>query len=492
MLRWAVVLGSWAALSYGACVVEKTTGGAAQGQTDALLDVFAKIERCPTSAPALQIALEKTGLEVLPSMVANRGRHNDAVGSFSFFERVVGPDVDEGTFFYGHFTTKEAGIVVLEQEPSEGALLVELIVWDRKKEVFNFYELIGTGKSAVWFYRGDSNDALRDNRYVHRKPPQGVDKFGKTMRCSACHSSGGPILKELVAPHNDWWTKSRPALVKNEKASETVRGRLARLVETSVFAQSVRTGIDRLEASRAYQKGRRALSLPEQLRPLFCENEINLESDGVPFDDNAAKVRVSSASIISPKLASFAASFDGARYRTLLAARNLRFDVLPRRDGDHAWLVPVKGYSDLKALQSLVAEKVVDEEFVADVLAVDFETPLFSAQRCALLALVPEKATDRWPDEFHAALEASSLLGAKELLTNLDNRARTAADHRDRAAKHVAKWNASAATEDGSQAAFEKLLWQRVAVRKSDISKNPKGEILEPRFRRIFPAIPVP
>src|SRR5690349_17499268 len=48
-------------------------------------------------------------------------------------------------------------------------------------------------------------------------------------------------------------------------------------------------------------------------------------------------------------------------------------------DADHAWLTPVKANSDVVMIKALVDMGVVDDEFVADVLAVDFTEPLFSA-----------------------------------------------------------------------------------------------------------------
>jgi hypothetical protein len=42
-------------------------------------------------------------------------------------------------------------------------------------------------------------------------------------------------------------------------------------------------------------------------------------------------------------------------------------------------------------------------------------------------------------------------------------------------------------TEAGRKALFERLLVARLAVAKSEISTNPRGKILEPGFRVIFP-----
>jgi len=45
----------------------------------------------------------------------------------------------------------------------------------------------------------------------------------------------------------------------------------------------------------------------------------------------------------------------------------------------------------MTAMDALIEQGIVDKEFAADVLAVDFTTPIFSKTRCGLLKLVPEK-----------------------------------------------------------------------------------------------------
>ena len=77
--------------------------------------------------------------------------------------------------------------------------MVELIAWDGDKQVFNFYEMIGDGRQGKWFYRGDSLDIQADVKFLHRQTGSGDPRFGSNLRCSGCHTAGGPIMKELVA-----------------------------------------------------------------------------------------------------------------------------------------------------------------------------------------------------------------------------------------------------------------------------------------------------
>lgn len=486
-----VVLGLLApAVGMGACRVLRSDGTVAPPLHDALYESLAAAETCPTRVQALKPLLENAGLAIRPAMVANRGRHNPRRGSFSFFEVGTGTTpsgrkVEEGDFFFGHFTAKEGDRLALDQAPARGKLLVELIAWDAKKRLFNFYELIGTGGSATWFYRGDTADALADNRYLHRKPPPGEAKFGSRMRCSACHASGGPILKELVAPHNDWWTTERPLPLGGNQPTPEVERWLSDLVDAGDFSRAVRQGMARLEKSDGLAEARRRMTLPERLRPLFCDTEINLVSDLSPLAEAREQLVVPSSLVLSPYWGSFRLETGREHYLALLARKGMRFPETSRADADHAWLAPVKGHSDLLAIRSLETDPL-DEETVADVLAVDMENPLFSKARCDLLELVPATG-DRWRERFEEALEASSLPGARALLANLRDEKRDKAFHIGRATALAEATARDLATDAGRTALFDRLVAARRGVLDSEISRNPRGQILEPGFRIVFP-----
>lgn len=478
---------TWAADLQAACIVRNSNGQPTNAKGDPLFTVLQNSFDCPVNIQGLKAVLVQTGLAAQPYMVANRGIHNPAFGSFSFFEQVSGTSsllknpVKDGEFFFGHFTTTENSHVIGDQEPSKGKLLIELIAWDNFKNLFNFYELIGTGKGAQWFYRGDSADILADNAFLYLNP-QGP-KFGATLRCSACHTSGGPIMKELAAPHNDWWTASRPLNFGSNAVSTEIASWVQKLGDASDLSQSVKAGIARLEGSSQYQNAKQQFSLQATLRPLFCETEINLESDTVPLDLASSSVQIPSASIVSPFLARGSISIAGPAYQQLLDSTDMQFPETYRRDADHGWLVPVKGYSDLIAIQSLIKNGIVTDEFVADVLAVDYENPLFSSKRCGLVQLIPPEGLGKFPNR----LKSSSFPGASELYENLTNPARTRNFHAQRAQNLLAKNQLALSTVGGQAQLFKNLIEGRQAVFNAEISKNPRGQILEPGFRVIFP-----
>jgi hypothetical protein len=469
------------------CIVRNSSGQPMSPNGDPLFSILQNAAGCPESVQSLKAVINQSGLDSQPYMVANRGIHNSTLGSFSFFEEISGTSpllensVEAGEFFFGHFTATENNQVIADQEPTKGKLLVELIAWDQLKNLFNFYELIGTGKGAQWFYRGDSADILADNALLYLNP-QG-QAFGSTLRCSACHTSGGPIMKEMAAPHNDWWTKSRPLKFEPNSVSSEIATWIQKLEDANGLSHSVKTGIARLEASSQYQNAKQKFSLQATLRPLFCETEINLESDPVPLDKAESRVQIPSGSIVNPLLAQGSISIASTSYRQLLNSAGMRFPETDRRDADHGWLVPVKGHSDLIAIQSLIKNGAVTDEFVADVLAVDFEKPLFSSTRCGLLKLIPSEGLARLPDR----LKSSSLPGAIELYENLTNPARSHNFHAERAQELLAKTQSALKTLSWQTHIFKNLIKERQAVFDAEISKNPLGQILEPGFRVIFP-----
>lgn len=467
------------------CLIANSDGRPATPKNDALSTLLSALSQCPENVQALK-ALWSDHVLLHPSMVANRGFANPRFGSFSFFETVTGSPAQwqPGEVFFGHFTGAQAGTVTLDQAPSPNKLMIELIAWDRTKKLFNFYELIGQGGHAQWFYRGDSADILKDNAALYLNSPGRPPVFGNTLRCAGCHSSGGPIMKEILFPHNDWWTQSRPLTFGPNKVSPEIQKLLAQISPAEDFGQAVRKGIQLLEDSPTYRASKAAGSLKTQLRPLFCETEVNLASDVSPLTSPSTAVQVPSASLVNPLLARMALSLPKSDYARLLRDFQMSFPETTAPDADHAWLVPVKGYSDFKAIESLIKNGVVSKEFVVDVLAVDMDHPVFSPARCDLLKLIPDSGGLAG---FVQNLRSSPAPAAQELLLNLTTPTRDARFHAQVALQKLQQTQAALQTAAGQRDLFRSLILSRQAVFDSVISQNPRGQIFEPGFRVIFP-----
>jgi hypothetical protein len=290
-------------------------------------------------------------------------------------------------------------------------------------------------------------------------------------------------MKEMSAPHNDWWTAARPLDFSPNAVSPEVSSWVGKLNDASKFSQAVKESIARLDESPQYQRAITRFSLQTTLRPLFCEVEINLESDIVPLDQALNNVTIPSAFIVNPLLGNGEIGILSSTYNQLLVSARLRFPETDRRDADHAWLVPVKGYSDFVAIQRLIDNGTITEEFAADVLAIDSEHPLFSEKRCGLLKLIPIEGLENFTDR----LKSATLPGASELYQNLTDPLFTRAFHSEKAKKYLMQTQLQMKIVKGQTETFKRMIEARRATFNSEISKNPRGQILEPGFRVIFP-----
>lgn len=478
-------------LAQANCVVLTSKGSPSPAWNDSLQRAMGKAAKCPQSPDELRGLLQNQKIQTRASMVANRGRQNPNLGSFSFFERGVGPAVPEGALFFGHFTAAQGGVLSLDQENQNGKLLIELIAWDDSKGFYNFYEMIGDPSGPQWFYRGDSADILSDNQMISRTNPNLPPQIGNRMRCSGCHASGGPIMKELAPPHNDWWTKSRPLILGANQPNAGMMPLLQNLADAHEFSFAVTSGIQRLEASPSYQNLKRSRSLAEQLRPVFCENEINLSSDfqGSPAQGPILIPGAFFGPFVTIQAPTFAmpASF----YQNFISQFALHFPETPFPDADHAWLAPIRSFADNLAVQSLLRQGILDEKSLLDIFSVDLEHPLFSKDRCALLNLLPNASGSQpvavWKTPFLQNLKRSGNKAALFLAQEMENPALDVKAHLSQLKLLSLQWNQSLGTPKGAEKAFRLLLETREAVKNSPISKNPRGQILEPGFRVIFP-----
>jgi hypothetical protein len=486
--------GMFANSASGACFALKSPDRVAvRGNLDPIARFLAASDKCPADVFEFRAGLSKAGAQLKTSLVGNRGFHNPGAGSFSLFETVTGSigsgePVGPGEFFFGHFTAAGAGRKLFANQSAEREnLMIELIAFDRNKGVFNFYEVIGDGTKGEWFYRGDSLDIVADIALLHRQPDQSRPQFGGRLRCSGCHIAGGPILKELAAPHNDWSTQQRPLTFGNLRPDTFLAGVFRDLQGPDELARSVSAGTLLLEQSEPFQKAKNALTFQEQLRPLFCPVELNLESDTTPLDEQKSAIRIPSAFFVNPRLGQDTIATTRAHYDAALTATKTKFPEISRADADHAWLAPVKAATDLRAIDDLVRRGVIDAEFAADVLAIDFTNPVFSSARCNLLRLVPSGGN--LTAGFRKALAASSLPEAKQLLRNLDDPERTSQFHQTQAREFLAACRSALETPQGALAVYRVLAQRRAEAFASEISMNKRGQILEPGFRVVFPVV---
>lgn len=492
---------------------------------DALYKLLTAQPRCPGNALEFRDLVLKNGLNLKPAMVANRGFHNPLPqGSFSFFEAVTGTYGGQtfalGDWFFGHFTaasidnTALTSIMSPQQAATPDNLLLETLIWDPVKQVFNFYEIRGNGEGGVWFYRGDSNDIVADIKNLHRAydPSQpifmGPLNAGQAtmprLRCSGCHMNGGPIMKELSTPHDSWWRKERPLDFGAMRIAYELKPIVENVVSADEFSQWIKAGDEKLLSSAPYMKKRAALTLQEQLRPIFCEQEVNLDSDLQPLEGPDLNILAPVGAFIDQRLAPGVPAIKMSKvlYVNALKLFNAQFfdyqsgnfpnSVQPvnQIDADHAFEVPVKSHSDMLLAQKMIASGLIDEKFLYDVISVDMTRPMFSPARCGMLQLVPSSApTPNWKAQFQQNLANSDSWAARALLANMKDSSRTPAWYQGQAKKLLTMIQTNAGNQQNVNGYVRLLAQRRIAVYQDQISQHPQGQIFEPGFRLIFPTM---
>src|SRR5205823_4189047 len=109
------------------------------------------------------------------------------------------------------------------------------------------------------------------------------------------------------------------------------------------------------------------------------------ESDSEPVDDHKSTLGIPGAYFVDPRLGSGDIPVSRQNYDAAIQTLRSSLPGTPgRADSDHGWLTPVKAQSDIVAVEALIAQGVIDREFAADVLAVDFTNPVLSGTRCGL------------------------------------------------------------------------------------------------------------
>ncbi|MFN3428892.1 MAG: hypothetical protein ACK46X_02945 [Candidatus Sericytochromatia bacterium] len=476
-----------------------TAQSTAASADDAVKRAILSGPEVPRTVAQVRARLLGQGGRLKTHIVNNRGHENPEAGSFSFFETYTGPmtggAVKDGELFIGFFSERQGDALAVMQSFEPG-LMIELIAWDYTKQAYNFWELIGTGKSAEWHYRGDSADVLADVAAVNMG--QTKPAFGARLRCSGCHTLGGPIMKELDTPNNDWWTDAHKLelgsmkLQAGSEATAMATQLFKDAVDASDLSRQVDSGMKRLMQARA-ARGGDGQSLQQQLRSLFTPMEINLASDTTPFKTRS-DVALPAAFFLDARLTGPQPGIPvtAAQYRSALAEVGSRFapDEANREETRHAFVVPVRSAIDNMAIDGLVRRGLLDEELIADVLAVDATNPLHSKARASLLRFVPDQAAS--VAALRAGLVASLQkapqdAAAKELLANLTDPARTAAFHRKRAIAVLQALRAARANPAAVVGWLKLASQRRAEVAAAETSQNPRGTILEPGFRVIFP-----
>ncbi|MGL6096238.1 MAG: hypothetical protein ACRC7O_10645, partial [Fimbriiglobus sp.] len=304
---------------------------------------------------------------------------------------------------------------------------IEAWGWDNLRGRYNYYKLDGQGAAGglTWKFRGSSENA---------------DLLSPAERkgtCMRCHTTGAPVMKELLFPWNNWHsdfagafsaTYLQPNSTNPNKwpAAATPRFQQiggAETLETNFIIPSFqRFNESRVNAlllredatgNRLVTNGRLTLTgVNRLLRPLFTPTEVNLVSSrhpsGLPPFATArafvptSKIEIPGQFFLNTPLIADALKLTAANeFRTFGTLTQAENKVLVEKsqvqfggvtgDAHFAWIVPASGFIDTAMVDRLLKLGVVTPHFAAAALAVDLENPLFSKDRASLWKFLPER-----------------------------------------------------------------------------------------------------
>lgn len=285
---------------------------------------------------------------------------------------------------------------------------VEMQALDAKTGLYNYW-VFGGGRFT---FNGNSLDAAAG-----------------TTSCGGCHRDGGVLMKELDEPWIHW--ESAGKLLPGADALFAKHGALfGQRGDGRELEAIVRTGNAAIVDARiTLQSNPQTGTVAKLLRPLFCSEQVNLDTAGTEVDGPVTTLPPDL--LVDPQWGlERGVTMDPQAYEAaVIAAGQTVPGVAGRTDTEFKLIFPERAGFDVAYVQALVDKGVIDEDFASDVLAIDFTRPLFSDARCELLAFAPKfgDGFDTVEPEairkgFVTALQAAAPEGgtaAAELLTSL-------------------------------------------------------------------------
>ncbi len=393
-------------------------------------------------------------------------------------------------------TDADVLIAPLEAEPGKlDTQSLEVISFDPDRGANVFYKFM----SGRWNLMGNSSQ-------IDPQKSEDTKAAAGQFFCQSCHPTGALNFKERQIPWNNWngffqmpgFTTKDPLLaawMKNAAGTSatgvTVNAKEPTMGNAYELQGLVEAGNKRLVDARVKKVvAGGAASFPGQslktlVRELMCDvGEVNLVS-------SQAHSRLSSpgdsqvpATIIADE--QLARTVDGANanpptiplasYNKAIAKQSID-GIRGAKDAMFALLSPERSFTSELVGDALVEGGWLTKEALADILMTDFPNPVFSKQRCALAATIPDvpaaaQASTAWLGKWATALQGSTLPGAKGLAKRLGTNGELAAQGAQVSALY-AKCNARATSEaDKFAADIVSLIAQRRVELRADEHLN--------------------
>jgi hypothetical protein len=284
--------------------------------------------------------------------------------------------------------------------PGRAAPFLQVIGYDQRKNVFNYYQYVsnddvtasGPGGTRTWVWSGDSTWS--------RQPP------AAGHGCFDCHINGALNMKELVTPWDNWQSPRADISARNIPAAVAADP----LYTALTGADALQTNFQGLQSR--YTQGLVASSIrngtitnvPMLLNRLINTTTVNFQSSfAKPIDTTGVQVPsdffIFHSALTMPQINlplpmatltiprsmhdAFIAQHKFALQQT--AGDTSHFMYQQPGTNYFAFFVPVPAFEDQVAIRELINQHVIDDNFAAAILLVDFPNPVFSAQRSSLM-----------------------------------------------------------------------------------------------------------
>jgi hypothetical protein len=309
--------------------------------------------------------------------------------------------------------------------PGRPAPFLQVIGYDQSKNVFNFYQFISNQGQPTrsWAWAGDSTWSGRA-----QSAGQG---------CFSCHINGALNMKELVPPWNNWNSPDAaisagniPAAVAQDPLYTALSG--ADVLQTNFQGLQSRY-TQRLVASSIVNGT--VSNVPALLNRLINTTTVNFQSsDSKPVDTTDVEIPpdffIFHSALTMPQVnLSFTmpASLKITRsmHDAFVAQHKFALqqvvgvNLIYQQPGTtfFAFFVPVPAFEDMIAIREMINQHVIDANFAASVLLVDFPNPVFSARRSSLIKYAKQIANakvlaDRSPNPMGVPAQFIALVTA--------------------------------------------------------------------------------
>lgn len=342
-------------------------------------------------------------------------------------------------------TWKGSGILstLLSGSPGATTGFLQVIAWDPQKKRFNYYEL---NEEKNWSWAGDSS---------HARQPQFIGQG-----CFDCHHNGSVIMRELKRPWNNWTSELASIDLSVLPEQVTADPNLAHLVGADKLEQDIRGGVSQYYNAwfddHVSDDLKTVTDVPELLRHLTTTTSVNFESNLTHIGNLGSKMTPPKNFFLFDDVLSnvtgdgFDAGytfpdtigFNTDKFQQSIKSKGFALRQCRRREDNnqcvpssisyeqegttfHPFFIPVPSNEDTFSIKNLMRFQVVrssqrkniqflSDKFVASVLMVDFQNPVFSPMRNRLqtyaekigTATIDDNGTSNIPDLFASELES--------------------------------------------------------------------------------------